>query len=163
MLCCVFMRPGTTILATTTTIENLPVVTYVWSVMEAFSQPSLVLAGRVQTCQEPLFMSPVGIVCQLRDSRRVPRCEVYLTLKNEWEAVSQKIQNDDSERNIFLRFRIFFTNDEFERMAFFLFLCFWMLKIRIFNEFFFLGNFIISSYKISSKRKFVLIMQLLWY
>lgn len=67
----------------------------------------------------------------------VPRCEVYLTLKNEWEAVSQKIQNDDSERNISLRFRIFFTNDEFERMAFFLFLSFWMLKIRIFNEFFF--------------------------
>lgn len=106
-------------------------------------------------------MSPVGIVCQLRDNRRVPRCEVYLTLKNEREAVSQKIQNDDSERNIFLCFRIFFTNDEFERMAFFLFLSFWMLKIRIFNEFFFLGNFIISSYKISSKRKFVLIMQLL--
>lgn len=156
------MRPGTTILATTTTIENLPVVTYVWSVVEAFSQPSLVLTGRVQTCQETLFMSPVGIVCQLRDNRMVPKCEVYLTLKNEWEAVSQKIQNDDSERNIFLCFRIFFTNDEFERMAFFLFLSFWMLKIRIFNEFF-LGNFIISSYKISSKRKFVLIMQLLWY
>lgn len=81
--CVVLCFHGTTILATTTTIENLPVVTYVWSVMEAFSQPSLVLAGRVQTCQETLFMSPVGIVCQLRDSRRVPRCEVYLTLKNE--------------------------------------------------------------------------------
>lgn len=54
----------------------------VWSVIEAISQPSLVLAGRVQTCQETLFMSPVGIVCQLRDSWRVPRCEVYLTLKN---------------------------------------------------------------------------------
>lgn len=136
MLCCVFMRPGSTILATTTTIENLPVVTYVWSVMEAFSQPSLVLAGRVQTCQETLFMSPVGIVCQLRDNRRVPRCEVYLTLKNEREAVSKKIQNDDSERNIFLRFRIFFTNDEFERMAFFLFL-FGCLKSEFLMNFFF--------------------------
>lgn len=51
--------------------------------MEAFSQPSLVLAGRVQTCQETLFMSPVGIVCQLRDNRMVPKCEVYLTLKKE--------------------------------------------------------------------------------
>lgn len=156
------MRPGTTILATTTTIENLPVVTYVWSVMEAFPQPSLVLAGRVQTCQETLFMSPVGIVCQLRDSRRVPRCEVYLTLKNEWEAVSQKIQNDDSERNIFLRFRIFFTNDEFERRLFSFFFVFGCLKSEFLMNFF-LGNFIISSYKISSKRKFVLIMQLLWY
>lgn len=81
-------------------------------------------------------MSPVGIVCQLRDNRRVPRCEVYLTLKNEREAVSKKIQNDDSERNIFLRFRIFFTNDEFERMAFFLFL-FGCLKSEFLMNFFF--------------------------
>lgn len=63
--------------------RKFTVVTYVWSVMEAISQPSLVLAGRVQTCQETLFMSPVGIVCQLRDNRMVPKCEVYLTLKNE--------------------------------------------------------------------------------
>lgn len=83
VLCCVFMRPGTTILATTTTIENLPVVTYVWSVIEAISQPAFVLAGRVQTCQEILFMSPVAIVCQLRKYQMVPNCEIYLTLKNE--------------------------------------------------------------------------------
>lgn len=44
---CVFRRPGTTILATVTTIENLPIVNYVWTVMEAMSQPSFVLAGRV--------------------------------------------------------------------------------------------------------------------
>jgi hypothetical protein len=41
------MRLGTKILATTTTIENLPVVNHVCTVMEATSQPSLVLAGRV--------------------------------------------------------------------------------------------------------------------
>ena len=60
---------------------------------------------------------------------------------------------------------MFFTNDEFERMAFFLFsffflfFFFWMLKIRIFNGFFKIT--LISLYEISSKRKFVLIMQLL--
>lgn len=42
-----FTRLGTKILATTTTIENLPVVSRVCRVMEATSQSSLVLAGRV--------------------------------------------------------------------------------------------------------------------
>lgn len=63
--------------------RKFTVLTFVWSVTGAFSQASLVLAGRVQTCQETLFMSPVGIVCQLGDNWMVPRCEVYLTLKNE--------------------------------------------------------------------------------
>lgn len=41
------MRLGTKVLATTTTIENLPVANHVCTVMEVTSQPSLVLAGRV--------------------------------------------------------------------------------------------------------------------
>lgn len=84
VLFCLFMRPGTKILATTTTRENLPVVHHVCILMEATSQPSLFLQEEcLQTCQEILLRSPIGIVCQLRKKQMVPKCEVLLTLKNE--------------------------------------------------------------------------------
>lgn len=109
---------------------------------DCYFQPSFVLEGRVmgiylQTYQKILFMSPVCIVYYLKKYQIESRCEVFLTLKNEiMRSCITVIQNDDSGRNIFLHFKTFFTNDAFEKIAFFVF--FWMLKIRIFGGLFFL-------------------------
>lgn len=85
------------------------------------SRPSLVLAGRVlaDLSGNPTYESCWN--CWWTQNQMVPKCEVFLTLLNEMRSLSQKIQNDDSERNIFLHFKIVFTKDEFERMTFFLF------------------------------------------
>lgn len=113
--------------------------------------------------EECLQACPVGIVCQLRKNQVVPKCRVFLTLKNETRSCITENTKWWFWEKYFPSFQMFFTNDEFERMAFFLFsffFFFWMLKIRIFNGFFKIT--LISLYEISSKRKFVLIMQLLW-
>ena len=90
----------------------------------------------LQTCQETLLMCPVGIVCQLRKNQVVPKCRVFLTLKNETRSCITENTKWWFWEKYFPSFQMFFTNDEFERMDFFsFFLSFWMLKIRIFNGF----------------------------
>lgn len=108
------------ILATTTTIANLPVASHVGTAEEGFQA----LFGSCRRVLADLSGNPTYESCWncwWTQNQMVPKCEVFLTLLNEMRSLSQKIQNDDSERNIFLHFKIVFTKDEFERMAFFLF------------------------------------------
>jgi hypothetical protein len=76
------MRLGTKILATTTTIENLPVVNHVCTVVEATSQPSLVLAGKVFA---DLSGNPTSESCWycLSAQKESGGTQAFLTLKNE--------------------------------------------------------------------------------
>ena len=90
----------------------------------------------LQTCQETLLMCPVGIVCQLRKNQVVPKCGVFLTLKNETRSCITENTKWWFWEKYFPSFQMFFTNDEFERMAFFFcFFLFGCLKSEFLMDF----------------------------
>lgn len=84
-------------------------------------------------------MSPVGIVCQLRKNQMVPKCEVFLTLKNECEKLYHRKYKMMILREIFSfisKYSLLMMN--FKRMAFFLFSFFFgCLKSEFLMVFFF--------------------------
>lgn len=114
---------GLKFLATTTTIGNLPVVNHVCTVMEATSQPSLVLIRRVfaDLAGNPTYESCWYCLSAQKESGGT-QVRGFLTLKNEMRNWITENTKWWFWEKYFPSFQMFFTNDEFERMAFFPFL-----------------------------------------